>query len=200
MSIAVREPCLAAPQFNGLRMSADEFFALPDDGYKYELLDGVVLMTPAPTPRHQRVALEITLQLGPFLRTHPIGEVLYETDVHLGEGPDGGDLVYRPEIVFYRGDRISNMQDRLTGPPDLVIEVVSPLSRSYDKTTKRNDYERCGVREYWIIDPELNEFTFLSNQDGSFVQIQPTGEAFKSHAVEGFVLDLARVRSKFPPR
>jgi Uma2 family endonuclease len=200
MSVAVPEPTVAGPRYNGLRMSADEYFALPDDGYRYELLDGVVIMTPAPTFGHQRVARELTLQLGKYLDEHPVGEMLYEVDIDLGPGPEGGDLVYRPEIVFYAGDRSKNEDKRLVGPPDLVIEVVSPLSRSYDKVTKRNDYQRCGVREYWIIDPAADEFTFLCNQDGSFIQMQPAGNSFASKVVEGFTLDLARVRAKFPGR
>ena len=63
-------------RFRGLRMTADEFLQIPDDGYNYELIDGVVMMSPSPTPQHQRIAMEIAIQLGIYLRDHPVGAVL----------------------------------------------------------------------------------------------------------------------------
>ncbi|MBI4578051.1 MAG: Uma2 family endonuclease [Planctomycetes bacterium] len=199
MATDVIAPEQVAAPYGGVRMTAEEFFNLPDDGYRYELVDGVVLATPSPSPRHQRVAHELTVQLASFLKAHPVGEMLYETDVHLGRGPDGTDLVYCPEIVFYRADRLAAMRDRLVGPPDLVVEVISPLTRRYDTQTKRDDYQRFGVREYWIVDAQRNEFIFLRNEGDAFVQVPPTGDTFASQAVEGFVLDLTQVRATFGP-
>lgn len=198
MSVELTTRMQTVQCFGGLRMSAAEFFALPGDGHDYELLDGVVIVTPSPAPQHQRVSLEITLQLGSYLKTHHAGEMFYETDVHLGQGPGGGDLVYRPEIVFYRADR-GKMQSRLVGPPDLVVEVVSPPTRLYDLETKRDDYERLGVREYWIVDPERGGFTFFCHDGQKFIEVQPSGDEFASRVVTGFVLNLSDVRQTFAP-
>ena len=87
-------------RYYGLRMTAEEYFVLEDDGYRYELVDGVVCMSPSTSPQHQRVTMNISVQLGAFLTTHRVGEALFEIDVHIGQGPTGGDLVYRPDIVF----------------------------------------------------------------------------------------------------
>src|SRR3972149_4053077 len=106
-------------QFNGLRMTVDEFLRLPDDGCNYELLDGVVVMSPRPKPSHQRAAGEIFRQISQFLRQRPVGQVFYEVDVHLGRGPKG-DIVYAPDIVYVRRERLSKMRDKINGPPDLV--------------------------------------------------------------------------------
>ena len=197
------EAVIATPnrvaQYGGLRMTAEQYFALEDDGYKYELIDGVVVMSPSPTPRHQAVAMEIVGQLYMYLRDHPVGHILAETDVQLGEGPNGRDLVYRPELVFIATERWPEMRDRLVGPPDVGVEIISPTSRRMDTETKRNDYERIGVREYWLLDPERNAMTFYRLEGDRFAESAFSGEAFVSQAVPGFTLDLKRVRESFNP-
>ncbi len=185
--------------YHNLRMTADEFLQIPDEGNNYELIDGVVVMSPSPTPRHQDVAMEIAVQLGIFLREHAIGKVFPEIDVHFGEGPTGGDLVYRPEVIFVRAERLPAMQDKIFGGPDLVVEVISRGSRRMDNETKKNDYERFGVREYWLIDPEREAMTFYRLDENHFVEVPPAGTTFASQAVPGFELDLHRVREAFKP-
>ena len=187
------------PQYAGLRMAADEFLQISEDGFNYELIDGIVMMTPSPTPKHQAVLMEIAAQIALYLRNHPAGQVFPETDVPLGRGPTGGDLVYRPELVFLRSERLPEITDRITGAPDLVVEVVSRGSRRFDSETKKNDYERAGVLEYWLIDPERNEMIFFRLERGGFVEVAPQADGFASTAVPGFVLDLVRVRDAFEP-
>lgn len=196
-SVAVSERTEA--QFRGLRMAADAFLELPDDGYNYELIDGVVVMSPSPNPQHQRITMEIATQIALFLRNHAVGEVLPEIDVHIGQGPTGGDLVYKPELIFVRSERLPGMRDKIIGGPDLVVEVVSRGSRRMDSETKKNDYERFGVREYWLIDPERQAMTFWRLKEGRFVEVSGAGDTFASEAVAGFVLDLSRVRETFKP-
>ena len=187
------------PSYCGLRMTADEFLLIPDDGYNYELIDGVVQKSPSPEPSHQSVAGEIFRQLANFLIDHPVGRVWQELDVHLGRGPDGGDLVYRPEVVFVRTERLKGMYRKLLGAPDLVVEVISHGSRRMDTKTKRQDYERFGVKEYWIIDPEREEVLFLRLDQGRFVETPASGDQFVSQAAAGLALDLKLVREQFKP-
>lgn len=196
-SVAVSERTEA--QFRGLRMTADEFLELPDDGYNYELIDGVVVMSASRNPQHQRITMEIATQIALFLRNHAVGEVLPEIDVHIGQGPTGGDLVYKPELIFVRSERLPAMRDKIIGGPDLVVEVVSRGSRRMDSETKKNDYERFGVREYWLIDPERKAMTFWRLKGRRFVEVSAAGDTFASEAVPGFVLDLSRVRETFKP-
>ncbi|MBI4579614.1 MAG: Uma2 family endonuclease, partial [Planctomycetes bacterium] len=160
MPLVMAERQTAEARYHGLRMTADEYLRLPDDGRWYELIDGVVCMSPSPTPAHQKVAARLVGQISAWLDRHPIGEVFVEVDVQLGVGPRGGDLVYRPDVVFVRGDAAGAITDRISGPPHLVVEIISPSSRRFDHETKKGDYERCGVEEYWIIDPERREMTF----------------------------------------
>ncbi len=185
------------PQYGGLRITTEEFQQLDDDGYRYELVDGVVTVTPSPTPQHQDALREILVQIDMYLRGHPEGKVFPELDVCLGEGVTGGDLVYRPEVIFIRRESLAQMRERVVGPPDLVVEVVSPGSRRYDLETKKDDYERFGVLEYWVIDPPKESMTFFRLQGGRFIEAPPEGDRFSSQAVRGFVLDLAAVRQTF---
>ena len=157
----------------GLRMTADEFLDRPDDGYRYELVEGVVVMPPSPRMRHQAVTMEIIRQLNVFLTRHPIGQLLAETDMHLGRATAS------------------------SAPPALAVEVVSQGSRRYDRITKKADYERFGVLEYWLMDPERDAMTFWRLRAGRYVEIEPEGKRFASEAIPGFVLDLAKVRKIF---
>lgn len=186
-----------AEALHGLRMTAEEYAALPEcDGW-YELIDGVVCMSPSPLPLHQRIAARLTGQIIAFLDAHPVGEAFVEVDVFLGEGPRGGDLVYRPDIVFIRQSRLPRGMERITGAPDLVVEIISNTSRRYDHETKKSDYERCGVPEYWIIDPYRKELAFYLLRQGRYVLAPAQGDQFGSEAIPGFSLDLNRLRKSF---
>ena len=191
-------PAISLPdrtaQYRGLRMTAEEYLQLEEDGCRYELVDGVVCMSPSPLYKHQKVAAEVLAQIAWFLRTNPLGDVLAEVDVDLGPGPRGGDLVYRPDVVFVRKEHVPENLDHIRRPPDLIVEVVSPSSRRYDRETKKDDYERCGVPEYWIIDPEKDSMTFYRLRGGRYAEVKPDGNSFKSETVPGFALDLDRVR------
>ncbi len=191
--------CTGQPQFSGLRLNVDEFLELPDDGCKYELLDGVAVMSPRPTPSHQEAAGEVYSQLRDFAQRTRSGKAFMEVDVHLGAKPGGGELVYAPDIVFIRADRVKAMRDLITGAPDLVVEVVSRGSRRMDTITKRDDYEHFGVGEYWIVDPARESITFLRLIDGKLVEVAPEGDRFSSTAIPGFTLNVAPVRETFKP-
>ncbi len=182
------------PQYAGLRMTAAEYFRLPDDGYAYELVNGVLLMSPSPRPRHQRVLVEVSSQLASFLRDNPVGVVLVESDIEFERG-----FVYRPDVCFFRTGRVKGDPDHLRGAPDLAVEIVSPQSRRYDSETKRADYERFGVLEYWLIDPKRESMTFLRLSEGRYVEVPPEGDSFRSTAVPGFTLALAAVRDSWRP-
>lgn len=184
-------------RYRGLRMSADEYFELEDDGFLYELIDGVVCMSPSPTPDHQDAATQIAAQIVAHLNEHPVGKVFVELDVKLGKGPTGGDLVYRPDVVFIRTEKVARNRKRIVEPPDLVVEIVSGTSRRYDNETKKSDYERCGVLEYWVIDPQKRTMQFFVLKDGRYLPASPQGELYNSEAVSGFVLDIARLKRSF---
>lgn len=177
--------------YRGLRMTAEEFMRLPECEVNYELIDGVVFISPSSTPPHQRIISRISYLIETYLDQHPIGAVYVEVDVNLG-AHYGRHLVYRPDVVYLRKERAEESHERISGAPDLVVEVISPDSRQYDSITKKDDYERCGVTEYWLIDPLESKMTFYVRQGEKFVDAAPVGDTFASSAIPGFTLDLNR--------
>ena len=128
----------------------EEFARLPDDGNRYEVIDGELFVTPAPSSIHQRVSARLGTELRVFATNqHRLGEVLYAPlDVILGEA----DYV-QPDIIFLRKERGTLLTKRgIEGPPDLVVEILSPTTAIRDRTIKRERYARHGVPEYWIVD------------------------------------------------
>ena len=127
---------------------------MPDDGRRYEAIGGELVVTPAPSLRHQDVVLRLALQLQSILVESGLGR-LWVAPVGV-EFPDSGEGV-QPDLVFVsRARRGIIGETALLGPPDLVVEVLSPGSERIDRGLKLRLYARRGVGQYWIVDPELD--------------------------------------------
>ncbi len=186
-AIADREHC-----YRGLRMSADEYYALGETIERYELIDGVVCMSPSPSLKHQQIITEIASQIRNSLPDGDLGAVAVEIDVRFAD-----DLVYRPDVIFLSKEKAARCSERVTEVPDVIVEVISPDSRSFDTQTKKHDYERFGVGEYWLIDPQRKSFAFFRLAKGKFVEAAADGETFRSQSIDGLSLDLTRLRALF---
>ena len=129
----------------------EEVLALPDDGNRYELVDGELLVSPSPTWTHQRAVLKLCLILAPFVEEHRIGTTLMApADLNL----QSGQLV-QPDIFvvsFVGGKEPLEWSDFPV--PLLVVEVLSPSTARYDRITKRRRFQRSRVNEYWIVDAD----------------------------------------------
>jgi Uma2 family endonuclease len=123
----------------------------PEDGNRHEIIGGDHFMTPAPTIWHQEVSGNLGALLRRWVREHRLGKVLYApVDVQLGDH----DIV-QPDLVFIStGRRAILTPRRILGAPDLVVEILSPATAERDREVKRDTYDRFGVSEYWIVDPE----------------------------------------------
>jgi Uma2 family endonuclease len=136
-----------------VKLTYDDFLLFPDDGQRHELIDGQHFVTPSPSTPHQRVVGNLHFLLRTYLAERPIGEVfLAPFDVVFSTF----DIV-EPDLLYISNDRRREILTPLNvrGTPDLVIEVGSPGTRRRDETIKRRLYERSGVGEYWVVDPEL---------------------------------------------
>jgi len=131
------------------RWTAEMVRALPDDGNRYEVVDGELLVTPAPTRLHQRAVVALTVLLAEYARSTGVGEALsspadIELDPHGMVQPDvfvEGFLEGRPARAWNVG-----------APLLLAVEVLSPSTARADRTIKRRRFQRAGVPEYWILD------------------------------------------------
>ncbi len=174
--------------YHGLKMTAEEYLQLPDDGHRYELIEGVLYMAPSPLLLHQKVSLELTLLLADFVKEHHLGE-LYNAplDVHLSP-----EDIYQPDIIFVSKENAAILQDWIRGAPDLVVEILSSGTARRDLGPKKKNYARYGVREYWVVDPAEQRFEFYILEKGAFVIAKLEGEVYRSPVVEGFELDVER--------
>lgn len=135
-----------------LKLTYQDYVLLPDDGKRYEILDGDLYVTPSPTARHQKVSFNLSLALGQHVRANRLGEVFAAPlDVILAD-----DTIAQPDIMFVSNERFQIVRDWVHGAPDLVIEILSPGTRERDRTLKRHLYARHGVRELWLVDPKAN--------------------------------------------
>jgi Uma2 family endonuclease len=142
------QPARAEP----IRLTYDDFLGFPDDGRRHELVDGEHVVTPAPVRRHQRISRRLLVAIDSCLQSHPLGEVFAAPlDVILSEHD-----VVEPDLLFVSNERGDMLEDRVHGAPDLVVEILSPSSRRMDEVTKRHLYDRFGVLEYWVVDPEID--------------------------------------------
>ena len=167
-----------------------------DDTHLYELLDGEIVKKKAPSPRHQRIARDLTIKMHPFAIEHKLGEVLPSPiDVFLNDtNSPQPDLVYvstaNAHIVTYDG---------VMGVPDLVVEVISPSSIYRDRVTKKALYERFGIQEYWLIDPADNfvEIYAITNGGYELLSAASTEEGqLISGVLPGLTLDLNALFAK----
>ncbi len=187
MSVAPRFPSDLG--YHGLRMTADEYLALGETPERYELIEGTVVMSPSPKPNHQELLVEILGQLRNWDRSNRAHRFFPDTDVRLDSG-----LVYRPDVSVYLRTRLPELPDRLATPPDLVIEILSPASKVIDLITKRDDYERFGVLEYWVVDPADLRVRAWSREQPHLVERAVSGDSVPSSALVGFALNIAELR------
>lgn len=160
-----------------IRFTYEDYRTLPEDsGKRYELLDGELLMSPAPTPLHQRIVRDLGFLLWQHCRATGVGEILEAPiDVVLGRG-DGREVV-QPDILFIGQQRRGIIgAGEIEDAPDLVVEVLSPGSEERDRGYKKTLYGRYGVREYWIVDPEARQLERYRLEASGLVLMQRLAE------------------------
>lgn len=192
MSAAPRYP--AEFGIVGLRMTAEEYLALGETEERTELIEGLVVMSPSPNLLHQRLQREIAYQIESYCRRSPGAEVFFETDVFFSRRE-----VYRPDIVAYAPGRLDPRAKRLEIPPSLVIEVISPGSEPMDLVTKRLDYGRFGVGEYWVVDPRARCVRAPVPGREAMEDISVGLTRLRSASLPGFDLDLRPLREMWGP-
>jgi Uma2 family endonuclease len=140
-----------------------EYAALPGDGRRWELIDGGFEVNPAPTPRHQRVSRRLQFALMQQLEEPGLAEVFNAPiDVILSEKD-----VLQPDLAIVAAGRDIISDRGIEGPPDLVVEVLSPRTSVLDRRVKSVTYFVFGVLEYWVVDPDVGSVElFRPGADG----------------------------------
>ena len=134
------------------RLTYEDYLQFPDDGKRHEIVEGDHYMTPAPRTKHQKISVNLATAMASFAKQHKLGLVFTAPcDVILSD-----ENVVQPDLLFVSTARAAIVtEDNIQGAPDIMVEILSESSRKKDEVTKRKLYERFGVQEYWIVDPEL---------------------------------------------
>jgi Uma2 family endonuclease len=175
------------------RVSFAELQQWPEDGRRYELYDGEVIVTPAPYPRHQRVAQHV----GELLREYELarGGLAFSVPI---------DIVFtkfdvlQPDVVFFLPERCSlvNMMQAAEVRPDLAIEVLSRSTEARDRGRKMQQLARFGVPEYWIVDPVRNTLEIHTRPgDHGYVSVSvyADGDTASSHVLTELTFNTRRL-------
>jgi Uma2 family endonuclease len=177
---------------SGVKLTYDDFLLFPDDGKRHELIDGEHYVTPPPNPRHQRILGELHLAIGVYLKAHAIGDVFFAPlDVVLSEYD-----VVEPDLLYMSRERASQVlvPEHVRGVPELVVEVASRSTRKRDETIKRALYERSGVSEYWVVDPEIDVVRVYRKGEDRFerpVELRrDAGDTLKTSLLPGLAIPL----------
>lgn len=165
----------------------DDYRHLPDDGKQYQIIGGELYMTPAPTPYHQEVSLTIAAALRKFVKEYHLGKVYAAPiDVVLSMT----DIV-QPDLVFVARERLNIITKKnIVEAPDLVIDILSEHTESIDRTKKMALYEKHGVKEYWIVNPDDKSIDlFVLKENVLILKTTVSGtQNLSSHVLNGFTL------------
>jgi Uma2 family endonuclease len=176
------------------KLTYDDLLAMPDDGLRHEIIDGVLYVSPSPSLPHQFTLGKLYQAIANFLDANPVGEVyLAPFDVVFTRHD-----VVEPDLLFVATARLEVLTDKnVSGPPDLVVEVLSPGTRRVDLALKRDLFEREGVKEYWIIDPIEGTVDVFRREGSRLVELerltQADGIVLTSPLLPGFEILLPRL-------
>jgi Uma2 family endonuclease len=178
-----------------VKLTYDDFLHFPDDGKRHELIDGEHYVTPSPNTKHQAVSGNLFFLLRRWLEQHPVGRVFYAPfDIVFTQF----DIV-EPDLLYMSNERAAAIltAKHVTGAPEIVIEIGSPGTRKRDETIKRRLYERSGVSEYWVIDPDLDVVRVYRREQDRFGRpaelAVETGDVLTTPLLPGLELPLARI-------
>ena len=173
------------------KLTYDDYIHFPDDGNRHEIIDGVHHMSPAPETYHQTLSRRIQFRLYQALEEQ--GKALVfnaPTDVQLSKT----DIVQPDILVISESRKTIISPTKILGPPDLVIEILSPSTIDRDVSLKLSLYEQSGVPEYWVVDPEAHTVTVYQRETDHFIKKGEYDDAVDYRlGAEVVVLDLTRV-------
>jgi Uma2 family endonuclease len=181
-----------------VKLTYDDFLHFPDDGKRHELIDGEHYVTPSPNIRHQTILGNLYFLMRTWLEQHPVGRAfMAPLDVVFTQFD-----VVEPDLLFISRIRAADIltAKHVTGAPDIVVEIGSPSTRKRDETIKRRLYERSGVSEYWVVDPDLDVVRVYRNRDGRFdrpVGLRAdAGDVLTSPHLDGLEMPVGRIFSE----
>ena len=183
------------PASTGVKLTYEDFLLFPDDGKRHELIDGEHYVTPSPNTRHQGILGNLHWLIRSYLEQHLIGQVFFAPyDVVFSDFD-----VVEPDLLYLSNARAAEVLTPLhaRGVPELVVEIASKGTRKRDETIKRRLYERVGVSEYWVVDPETDVVRVYRREREGFArpveQSREEGYVLTTPLLSGLEMPLARI-------
>ncbi|HEX8682013.1 MAG TPA: Uma2 family endonuclease [Ardenticatenaceae bacterium] len=172
----------------------EDWARLPDDGTRYEVIDGVLYMAPPPNTAHQSSSNRLANAMTNHADLHGLGHVFTAPiGVQLPDHP----VPVQPDILFIGAGREGIIGGQyVEGTPDLVVEILSPSNWSYDREEKFRLYEEAGVPEYWIVDPRIKSVEVFVLEAGEYVLLGKKwgeGGTAVSRVLAGFEIPVASI-------
>lgn len=166
------------------RYTYADLAGFPDDHFRREIIDGELIVTPSPVPRHQLAVTNFVVRLHSYQLLQ--GGQVYPAplDVFFAD-----DNVVEPDVLFLRGDHLERVGDKFVrGAPDLVVEISSPSTRHLELVRKRELYERFAVAEYWYVDVDADRVEIYRLVDGTYPppELRFPGETLDAASLPGF--------------
>ncbi|MEW6227312.1 MAG: Uma2 family endonuclease, partial [Bacillota bacterium] len=186
----------AAPEYipPSLRLTYDDYCHIPPGHQRYELIGGAIRVVPSPSVSHQQVSKRLQRALMEWIEDRGLGEVY---DAPLDVVLSKYDVV-QPDLLYVSRDRLGIIREaNIWGPPDLVVEILSPGTARWDQEVKRQLYAKFGVREFWLVDPVGRTIEVATLERGESATLQFTalqvyapGSTLMSPLLPGFTLDI----------
>jgi Uma2 family endonuclease len=170
-------------------LTYEDLKQMPQDGNRYELIDGEPVLSPAPSLIHAEAVVRLLVIIRAFVLRHRPGGRVYTAPVDVRLVPP---RIVEPDIVYVSPERRHILADPalIEGAPDLVVEVISPSNRLYDEQVKYRIYAEAGVREYWLADPALRTLTIFSLENGAYVPLPVDNDIARSRLLPGLEVDV----------
>lgn len=186
-------PDVGMPRVVASGVSWDEFLKL-DDGRHLEWIDGEVVELPMPSSEHQRVFGFLFRLFTEWAEQHDAGEVFSDPFLmYVLPGSRGR----APDIAFVAKENSARVQgSAIVGPADVVVEIASVSTGHVDRGGKFQEYQRGGVREYWLVDPDARTATFYRLMNGAFVEVAPQNGVYRSEVLSGMWIETAWLWSR----
>lgn len=176
------------------KLTYQDYLELPEEpGFRYEIIDGILVKDPSPIVIHQRISRNLLLALAAyFATTDPGGEVFHAPlDVTLGDY-----TVVQPDIFYIaEGQMEFVLRERIDGPPTLVVEILSPSTSRKDRLSKLRVYQQAGVLHYWLVDPEEKTMECLALKDGTYAIVAGgmDGDTVEPPSFPGLTVELSNL-------
>jgi Uma2 family endonuclease len=176
-----------------VRFTSDDIWDRPDDGNRYEVIDGALYVTPAPGWAHQHASSVLHGYVWQYVHRRQLGYVV--------SGPIGvvldDETAIQPDLVYVSNDRAGIIVERgIEGAPDLVVEILSPRTRSIDRGLKMRRYAAAGISHYWIVDPNQRTLTAYQLTESGYVETGTfgPGTTFKPELFSGLGIPVDDLR------